>query len=174
MATNYKGNKFKNAVGAHYLQALFFETSIDFKNRESVLYTLKQEDHEGYPSLHRLYIEMKDVSEYEFAKTYFDNWSHWKKLLECSWFKPYLEEMREELDVSLKAEAINKIRLTASNPNDKNYYNANRFIENKGLAIKKDNRGRPSKEKIRSEADKLFKAVGEVDEDYERITGQVN
>lgn len=176
----YKGNKFKNSMGAHLLQALFFETTIDFQNKADVLYTLKLEDHDvtdvttgeakRLPSLHRLYVELEDASEYEFAKKYFDGWSHWKKLCECNWFKPYLAEMREELDVKLKARALNTLRSVAEDKTNKSSYMANKFIIEQGLGVKKDNRGRPSKDKIRAEAEKLFVTKSEVDEDFERIT----
>ena len=73
----YRGNKFKNAVGAHLLKALFYEVSED-GTRVDCLYSLKQEDSPDiqdnsriYPSIHRLYVEMGDATEYEFAKKYF-------------------------------------------------------------------------------------------------------
>ena len=169
----YKGNKFKNSMGAHLLQALFFETTIDWSEKSDVLYTLKLEDHEVdgkvYPSIHKAYVSMADASEYEFANKYFDGYTHWKKLCNCNWFKPYLDEMREELEVKLKAEALNRIREIALDKSNKSHYMANKFITEHGLGVKKDNRGRPSKEKIRAEADKLFKSSDEVTEDYNRI-----
>lgn len=176
----YKGNKFKNGVGAHLLKALFYEVS-EQTDRPDVLYTLKQEDTADvqdekrvYLSLHRLYVEFGDASEYEFAKKYFDGWTHWKKLIECNWFKPYLAEMREELDVKLKAEALVNLRSIASDGLNKNHYMANKFIIDNGLGVKKDARGRPSKEKIKAEADRMFQIKDEVNEDFERIKGSVN
>ena len=169
----YKGNKFKNAQGAYLLKALFFEESSD-TDRPDTLYTLKLEDYdvEGeklYLSIHRAYVALAD--EVKLANQYFDGWAHWKRLCACNWFKPFLEEMREEVDVNVKAKAINAIREVSMNPEDKNSYNANKFLLENGVAIKKDMRGRPSKEKIKQEADKLFVLREEVDEDYERIFG---
>lgn len=171
----YKGNKYKNPAGAYLLKALFWEETNDFSDKTDVLYTLKQDDHEGYPSIHRLYLEMEDAPEYDFAQKYFSNWTHWSRLTECNWFKPYLLEMRTELDVRLKARALQALRETAADKNNKNSYMANKFIIDQGLGLKKDSRGRPSKEKIRAEADKLFKTSDEVDEDFARIAQtQVN
>ncbi len=164
----YKGNKFKNIMGAHLLKALFFEMSVDFE-RPDVLYTLKLEDHEGFPSIHRLYVELEDTSEYVFANKYFDNYAHWKKLCACNWFKPYLEDMREELDLKLKQRALERLKAIADDPTHKSHYLANKLIHEEGLQIKKDNRGRPSKKSITEEANKLFKTSEEVDEDYDRI-----
>lgn len=164
----YKGNKFKNVMGAHLLQALFFETAVDVE-RPDCLYTLKQEAHEGYPSIHQLYVSLSDASEYSFALSYFDNLSHWKKLTACNWFKPYLEAMREELDLKLRAEALNNLKNIAADKSNKSHYLANKFIIENGLAPKKDARGRPSNEKIKEAASQLFKTSEEVNEDYERL-----
>ena len=166
----YKGNKFKNAIGSHYLKALFFEEAVDVE-RPDVLYTLKLEDHEGLPSLHRLYVELEDTSEYIFANKYFDNYAHWKKLCNCNWFKPFLDDMREELDLKLKARALEALKVIAGDPDNKNHYMANKLIHDHGLHLKKDNRGRPSKAKVAEEASKLLKTNEEVNEDYERIFG---
>jgi hypothetical protein len=168
----YKGNKFKSPVGSHYLKAIFFEEAVNVE-RPDVVYTLKVEDHtyDGvfYPSLHKLYVDFEDPSEYEFCKKYLDGWSHWKKLIECNWFKPYLAAMREELDIKLRARAMNSLRVIAEDPSNKNHYMANKVIFDNGIAPKADNRGRPSKAKIKEEADKMFKANDEVNEDYDRI-----
>lgn len=170
----YRGNKFKNSVGAHLLQALFFEMCVDV-SRPDTLYTLKTEDHDAdnktYVSIHRAYVDMEDTSEYNFALKYFDNWAHWKKLIECSWFKPHLEAMREELDTKLKARSLEKLKEIAADPLNKNHYMANKLIYENGLHLKKDNRGRPSKVKITEEANKLLQTSEEVNEDYERIFG---
>lgn len=168
----YKGNKFKNSVGSHFLKAIFFEEAVNVE-RPDCVYTLKQEDHAAdntvYPSLHRLYVEMEDTSEYDFAKKYLDGWSHWKKLIDCNWFKPYLADMREELDIKLRARAVNNLRDIALDPTNKNHYMANKMIFENGIAPKADNRGRPSKDKIKAEADKLFQSSDETAEDYNRI-----
>lgn len=162
-------NRFKNTNGQHYLLALFFETATD-SERANVVYTLKLEDHNGLPSLHRLYIECDDPTEYTFAKKYFDGWAHWKKLIACSWFKPYLEAMREELEIKMKADALNNIRYKAME-NGKDGVTANKYLIEKGYVDKNDTRGRPSKETIKREADKLFKDKEDVIQDWNRLNG---
>ena len=174
----YNGNKFKNAMGAHILKGLFFEEAVN-SDRPDTLYTLKEFDHDVpgekvYLSIHKAYVDMEDTSEYEFAKRYFDGWTHWKRLCACNWFKPFLASMREELDVKLRARALNAMREVASDPSNKSHYQANKNIFDNGLAIAKDNRGRPSKEKIKEEADKLFHLSSEIEEDYDRILGKTN
>lgn len=139
-------------------------------DRPNVLYSLKDYDNNDLPSLHRLYLECNDPTEYSFAKKYFDGWTHWKKLIACNWFKPYLEAMREELEIKMKAEALNNIRYKAGE-NGKDGLAANKYILEKGYVDKDDKRGRPSAATIKREADKLFKDKEDVIQDWNRLNG---
>src|SRR5690606_3372668 len=125
------------------------------KDRDYVLYTLKLEDHQGFPSIHRLYVEAGDPTEYEFAKKYFDGWAHWKKIRECTWFKPYLEAIREELEIAIRSKALYELREKSNDP--KSGVQVNRYLLEGGWKDKDDKRGRPSKETIKREAEKIFK-----------------
>jgi hypothetical protein len=158
--------KFKNSSGTHYLKALFYEIALE-PNRDYVLYTLKQEDHNGYPSIHRLFVEANDPTEYEFAKKYFASWSHWKMVRECSWFKPSYEAMKEELEMKIRSNALRDLRESSEDP--KNTVQVNKYLLDRGWADKTDTRGRPSKQKIKEEADKLIKENDVVENDFARI-----
>src|SRR5574337_902614 len=74
--------KMLDGGGKPLTQSLFLEIGYT----EQSIYTLKEEDYmyEGklYPSLKRLYLEMEDLTEYEFANTYLLGWKHWKRLCE--------------------------------------------------------------------------------------------
>lgn len=166
------GPIFKNTSGSWLLKTLFFEMSDS--NHDRALYTLKTEDHTSkedgrvYPSLRRLYLDMNDESEFDFARTYFGGWPHWKRLLQCSWFQDYLSEIREELAVRNAASCLRQLRKKASEGS----LQANKYLLEQGW--KKDIVGRPSKEKIRSEADRLFRSAQDVDEDLQRITDELS
>jgi hypothetical protein len=166
VSANERKRVFKNTSGAHYLQALFYETALE-KNKDYVLYTLKQEDHKGYPSLHRLYVEADDPLEYEFAKKYFASWTHWKMVKACNWFKPYYDAMKEELDLSIHTRALKELRESAEDP--KNTVQVNKYLLDKGWEAKDDKRGRPSKKSIKEEADKMIKENDVVADDWGRI-----
>jgi len=104
-------NKFRNPVNnSRYTRQLFYECYEGADNRELVLYSLKDVDHEGYPSLYRLYMAMDDPTEYEFAMKYFDGWEHWQMITKASWFKPYVVRWREELRLREAAKRIRAIR----------------------------------------------------------------
>lgn len=154
---------FRASNGVYYTKQLFYEFADSDKSY--VLYTLKDQDYMGYPSLRRLYMEMDDQSEYQFANRYFAGWSHWKKLLRCPWFADYITEFREELQIRSSAAYLTSIRLKALEGN----LAANKYLLEQGWKDSKDKVGRPSKEKIKQEADKLFRDSSDISDDLERI-----
>src|SRR5690606_24615232 len=101
-------NKFKNEKGLYLTRSLFYEMTLSDKSL--VLYTLKSQDHEGYPSLYQLYMACNDPTEYTFAVSHLDSWSHWEALCECAWFKPYIASWRRELEIRLRSDSLRKIR----------------------------------------------------------------
>lgn len=166
-------NKFKVHTGQLLYRGLFFETT--GADKTGVLYTLKREDHSGFPSLYRLFMEANDLTEYTFATTALDGWEHWKNLCGCTWFKPYVARWREELDIRARGRALNAVRNLADNPDAKETFQANKYLLNGEWREKaKHTRGRPSKDDIRSEAAKQAQASRELNEEFERISGVVN
>lgn len=160
------GGKFKSSTNQWLLKPIFFETSDSDKSK--VLYTLKPEDHTfkgvTYPSLRRLYLESDDETEYLFAEQHLGGWTHWKRLSECTWFSPYLAELREELAVRSAARRLHHIRLKAASGD----ISANKYLlEGKW---KSDNPvGRPTKEAIKREANRLFQNDFDLQDDLTRI-----
>ena len=164
-------SKFHVPTGQLLYRGLFFETQ--GADKTTVVYTLKDRDHEGFPSLYRLYMEMDDPTEYDFAVTYLAGWDHWVKLCKCSWFKPYVKKWREELEVRTKARALRSIKDYAKS-SGKEAYQANKFLVSNGWIEKKTHgRGRPSKDDIKSEAERIARERTDLDEDFARITGTV-
>jgi hypothetical protein len=162
-------NRFKSSNGVRYTKGLFLEES--YEDRSSVLYTLKNEDHEGYASLYRRYMDFRDPTEVKFANAYFDGWEHWQMICNSSWFKPYIKRWREELELHIRAEALSNILATSKDTDSKFFYEANKFILSGNWKPKpdKDAVGRPSKESIREKAEELFMSAQQTDEDYKRL-----
>jgi hypothetical protein len=159
-------NKFRNSNNRQYLKGLFYEEVNEDKS--TVIYTLKDEDHKGFPSLYRLYMETGDPTEYEFAVTHLDGWSHWEALTACTWFKPYVERWRRELAIKLKSQALAKVREMAKEGKD--VFAANKFLLDKGWE-EKPGKGRPNKEQIKKAADEIAQHEKRVSQDFERILG---
>lgn len=161
-------NKFKNDQGVWYIRALFIETAID---KSTALYTLKDEDYEGYPSLYRLFMEANDPEEYSFAVQHLGGWQHWKVLRESPWFRQYYDQWREELEVRFRSQAVAKIIKTAEG-NTKDTLAAAKYVAEKGWdKTKPASKGRPSKEAIKKAAHDIAANTNRLEADLERIMG---
>ncbi len=158
---------FKNSVGARLLRGLFYEeTGVD---KSSVVYTLKDQDHEGYPSLYRLYMETGDPTEWKFATAYLDGWEHWERLCESSWFKPLVERWRRELHLRIASSALARI-MAESKTTSRDSFTANRYLLERGWVAKDSKKGgRPSKDAIKAEAKAIAASTVQVSEDFERL-----
>jgi hypothetical protein len=163
-------NKFRHPnTNNRYYKALFFEeTGAD---KSTVVYTLKDVDHEGFPSLYRLYMELDDPTEWEVANQLMDGWEHWENLCTCTWFKPIVERWRKEVELRMKSKALHRIRSEAKTAS-REAFAANKYILEKGWEPKegsKSNRGRPTKDEIKRAADDLAKASNQLSDDYHRL-----
>jgi hypothetical protein len=159
-------SRFKNSMGQWYLNALFFEQI--GADKSTVVYTLKDEDHEGFPSLYKLYMDMEDVLEYEFANTHLGSWSHWETLTQCTWFKPYIQRWRKELQLKIQSKALRMLRKDAES-DSKTSNSSNRYLLERGWR-EKNTKGRPSKEDVKRAAKEQAEATAVINEDFLRIT----
>jgi hypothetical protein len=167
-------NLYTNSVGGWLLQALFYETTMTH-NRQHALYTLKDTDHLTYASLYRLYMECNDPTEYLFATTHLGGWAHWERLCECDFFKPYAERWRKELELRFRANALRNVYDLANSPSARDKLSANKILlDGKWGKTEGRARGRPSKEEIKSEANRLAEQERSLSTDFERITGGMN
>lgn len=160
-----ENNPYRNKNNVLLLRGLFLETS---SNPDTVIYTLKDHDHRGYPSLKRLYLETADPTEYTFAITHLESWPHWKMLTEASWFEPTIAIWREELELKLRAEALSTIIKTAKG-DTRDALQASKYIADKGYDKEKSTKGRPSKEQIARAAFDLAEDHTQVEQDFERL-----
>lgn len=154
----------KNSSGAWLLKPLFFEMCDSDKSR--VLYTLKPEDHKGYPSVRRLYMEMGDETEFKFAEAYFGGWPHWQRLIGATWFNDYMDDLRHELETKQLSDLRDVMKIKAKAGD----IQAAKFLLDEFKRGKKREVGRPTKEAIKREAEMMFKSNEEISEDLARIT----
>jgi len=163
-------NPFRNPVSnQRYTKGLFFEQTL--ADKSTVVYTLKDVDHEGYPSLYRLYMELDDPTEWEVAQKLVDGWEHWEQLCSCTWFKPFIERWRKELELRMKSRALAKIKQEAKT-GSKESFGANKYLLEKGWEPKegsRNGRGRPSKDEIRKAAEAIAQTSSQLSEDYKRL-----
>lgn len=159
---------FRSPINNNYLlRGLFFE--MQGLDKGSVIYTLKDHDHEGCLSFYRLYMEIDDPTEWEVSQKLVDGWEHWEMLSNCTWFKPYIERWRKELELRFKSKALQKIR-TEAKTGSKDSLAANKYLLEKGWEAKeRQGRGRPSKDEIKRAADDMARVNVQVSKDYQRL-----
>jgi hypothetical protein len=128
-----------DSVGRPLTQSLFLEISYS----EEAIYTLKDVDYmyndKVYFSMKRLYLEVSDPTEYEFASKYLLNWKHWQRICENKVLRKHIDEWREELEVKLRSQATYKIMQEA----DKGTYQAAKWLADRGWDTR--GAGRPTK-----------------------------
>jgi hypothetical protein len=162
---------FRADNGRFLTEALFWETNRD-RTKNPPVFTLKDEEHEGLPSLKAEYLRIGDPTEYRFATEVLGSFQHWKALTRLGWFQPHLEEMRAELDGLLRAEAAQAAREILGNPgaSDAARLQAAKFLSDRGWSSK-PGKGRPKKGDVERAAREEATAKGHLEDDYARIMG---
>lgn len=162
MAFKPDKSKFKDTAGKYITQNLFLEHSYD---TEKAVYTFADEDKEYngviYPSLRKLYLEIADPTEYEFANTYLWGWEHWQRIAANKVLLERIERWREELEVKIRSQAVGSmLKMTSGN------FNAAKWAADGHWNVK---RGRPSKEEQERERKLRERALNELTEDSSRV-----
>lgn len=165
-----KRDQLVDSVGRFRTQSLFRETSYQVKDHDPI-YTLKEVDPQGkLPSLWKIYVELNDPTEYEFAKLCFGSWRHFRHLCTLRWFSDYINQYRDELQVKLQCEGIQRLKGHAQ---EKGGTPAAKYLAEAGWKGTKGKRGRPSTEEILGEKKRLALIDEEVGEDAQRMGLQV-
>lgn len=137
-----------NSKGSWFTRSLFYEHRAFHPEIEST-YTLKTVDltvnGKTYPSLHRLYVDLCDTTEYKFANKYLGGWEHWQALINSTFFEPYLIAMRQELLIKIRSDSFMNIIAISQDPSAKGHLEANKFLIKEGLIDDRPTKGRPRK-----------------------------
>lgn len=164
--------------GGHYrTSSLFFEQA---KEPSEALYVLGDRSRSGLPSLKKLYLEMGDTTEYEFATTYLHSYDHFCKLLEAPWFQEAVSVWRAELKLKIIARAMRNLQMEADG-NTPQSFQANKYLASgvwekqiKATGVSPETpppakRGRPSNDLIERKAMELAAKELKIAQDFERI-----
>lgn len=170
--------KLVNSINMRLSKSLFLELS--YSDKTYVVYTLKKQDHEGYPSLYLLFLQygLVDPTEYLFAKNCFLDWDHWSEVSNSSWLKEIVASWRLELQAALESQYVSKMTEIA-NKGGKEAFPALRYLlERAEKAAGRSSVGRPRKGTTKSEIQHTA-FLGrleekQVDNDLQRIQGKVN
>lgn len=154
-------------------KGLFYETTIP---EERVVFgtkwTLKEQDlvvgEKVYTSMKRIYLEMEDVTEYDFAIATLGSFKHWERLLESPMVRKHIDQWRKELNLKLKARAMKSI-IKAATEDEKLSFQAMKYLADNEYLDKAGKRGRPSKEEVKAELKKEVEVSKTFRDDAERI-----
>ena len=165
--------EFKDSIGRWKTTGMFLEGSTNGYNQDAP-YTMKSSDHKykgkEYKSIHKIYVELEDPTEYRIATEYFGGWQHWKKICESPIMQPHIETMREELNVKLRAKGIAIVKNDATDAESKTAVQSAKWLSNRGWAEETEKkRGRPSKEEVEGEKRKIAQQAKEFEDDFARI-----
>jgi hypothetical protein len=119
---------------------------------------------------HDTFIEIGDPTEYKAAIELVGSWQEWERL-KRDWlgFQNHITLWKEELDIKLKSEAIERINKLAQTE----HYQANKWVAEEGYS-KQGKAGRPSKKEKKKAAEELARAAAETKEERERVLKLVN
>jgi len=160
-------------------KALFFETTLpEYRIEMEPEWTLKEKDHlandgKTYRSMKKIYLEMEDVTEYEFAMATLGSFTHWETLCKSPWFKEHIDQWRKELNLKLKAKGMRSI-IKAATIDENLSFQAMKYLADNQYIDKGGKRGRPSKEEVKAELRKEAEANKVFLDDAERIGLNLN
>lgn len=157
--------KLRSSGGQMKTEGLFWEKACKINNlpnrkTPTPVFTLKDYPHKDLPSLYEIYID--SATEYEAALRALGSWKHWKKLTRCQFFKPYLDEWREER--SLREEAMAKTALLESLL-DGNVSAAKTILDEKKRKVA----GRPSNDEVTGELKRVVEDHNQLSSIVERM-----
>lgn len=157
-------DKFKDSTGRWRTKSLFVET-IQKDQLDAgflPLYTLKGKG--GMDDLHKMYIAIGDPTEYQFAEECLGGWAHLQHLRGLAWFKKHIDAWKDELEVKLRSDAIQEMRLAAKEGT--RGISAQKYLAERGWEKK---RGRPSKEEVERERAIQARMDEELHDDASRL-----
>ncbi len=165
---NAHNSVFRNENGKRMTHLLFYETCMG--NHTHVMYTLKDKDYKGYTSLYRVYMEMEDITEFEFATRYFESFEHWERVSKTAAIKDHANRWRKELTLKLQARALKSIINEAMDEDSKNSFSANKYILAKGwdTTVEKA-KGSEKVATTKEEVVSSVKGDSSIMDDYERM-----
>lgn len=168
----------KSTINQALIQALFWELRRD---NIQASYTTKDDDLVvngfKYFSLKKLYLDCMDPTEEKFVQLAFDgNRIQWERIKNSEALSkllkrtdtdvPWFDEWKYELELRLQSEGIEGIRDIASDPDNKQNFQALKWLAEKGWDKSK---GRPTKSDIEKERKLKSASYKEIESDLNRM-----
>jgi hypothetical protein len=114
------------------------------------------------------YLRTNDPTEYFFVVKYIGTWDLWESMCNDINYKPIIESWRRELEAKIKSDAMSRI-LEAARGETRDALQANKFLLDSPWIKEANGRGRPSKQEVASEANKIAMEEQRITQDYKRV-----
>lgn len=169
---------FRDAMNRWLTVGLFLETHNSGQDKY-IVYTLEPYSRNGLPSLHQLYLQYEDLTEYQFSRECLGGWDHWQEILQSDKEKlhQYINTWRSELEIKLKSQAFKRI-INEAEADGRNGFAANKYVIERSWAgdfskpkprQNESKRGRPSKQEVSQKAFDIASETKAVKEDFDRL-----
>lgn len=114
------------------------------------------------------YLRISDPTEYFFVSRIGLSWERWEELYNDLKYKPTIELWRRELEAKIKSDAMARI-LDAAKGETRDSLQANKFLLDSPWVKETTGRGRPSRQDVLSEANKIAVSEQRIADDYKRV-----
>lgn len=150
-------------------QSIFYEMWLELypQNRHADPVFSLYKPRPGLIDCKTTFVEMDDVTGYDWAMKYLESYDHWLYLLDRQWFAKAYEVWKNELQAKLKARALRRITELTTSTNEAQALAASKYLAERGW--EKAGRGRPSKDEVKGEMKRLITQAETLDADAQRI-----
>ena len=161
-------SKYLNATGQRLGRQLFIENR-NIGENDLAVYTMHRDDEEyngkTFPSLYRLYISTKDITEARFVSLYLYDWEQWNSLASSATYRDEISRWRVELKALVLGELVDTLIADAKS-NSKSSKASAKFLVEK---LSKKEKGRPTTAVVPTSEEKVTTIVSEIAKDMRRL-----
>ncbi len=161
-------SKYLSGTGQRLVRQLFIENR-NIGENDLAVYTMHRMDevYEGitYPSLYKLYLETKDITEARFVSEYLYDWEQWNSLASSATYKDEIARWRRELKALVLGELVDTLILDAHS-NSKSSKSSAKFLVEK---LSKVAKGRPTTAVVPTSEETTTTIVSEIAKDMKRL-----
>ena len=161
-------SRYLSTTGQRLVRQLFIENR-NIGENDLAVYTMHREDEKyggkTYPSLYRLYIETKDITEARFVTRYLYDWEQWNSLCSSATYRDEIARWRVELKALVLGELVDTL-IEDAHSDSKSSKASARFLVGK---LSKAAKGRPTTAVVPTSEEKVTTIVSEIAKDKLRL-----
>ena len=161
-------SRYLSTTGQRLVRQLFIENR-NIGENDLAVYTMHREDEEyggrSYPSLYKLYIGTKDITEARFVAQYLYDWEQWNSLCSSATYRDEIARWRVELKALVLGELVDALIKDAKSDSKSSKASAKFLVEK----LSKAKKGRPQTAAIPTTEETTTTIVSEIAKDRFRL-----